>query len=343
MTSIRKAIESTLAGLILVTGVPAAASIVGGKAISITEAPWQLLVEKPTGEFTCGATWIGGRWALCAAHCFTATGTYSVHAGVTKASETSAATRIAAKRVIIHPDYPGKNYDLAVMELAADITSPLAKPITYAVLADSVAGLTDSGVTCRVTGWGKLGADLGSPDSLHMVISKIHSHLTQERPAGIPKRVIRISGADNTGPCNGDSGGPFVVPDATGKGWLLAGVVSTGSLPCATPAGFSNFTRLSAFTDWIKQNTGGLAAVPSPHLFPLAGPVSFQSGRMRLTRQQNLDIQVLDLSGSLVGRSHGVYSAGEHPLPLGGRPSGTYLLRVKSEGGDVRGLVGISR
>jgi hypothetical protein len=50
--------------------VAADASIVGGHAIGIEEAPWQLRLRTvyPDTLHSCGAVW-GGRWALTAGHC----------------------------------------------------------------------------------------------------------------------------------------------------------------------------------------------------------------------------------------------------------------------------------
>ena len=81
---------------------PRAGQIVGGKSISITEAPWQLHMGG------CGASWVGGKWVVTAAHCLdagqTPASTY-VHAGVTKRSEENNTTRTQAARITLHPQY----------------------------------------------------------------------------------------------------------------------------------------------------------------------------------------------------------------------------------------------
>ena len=53
--------------------------------------------------------------------------------------------------------------------------------------------------------------------------------------------------------CQGDSGGPLVVRDD--DTWVQAGVVSWG-VSCANPGRFGVYTRVGAFADWIRAETG---------------------------------------------------------------------------------------
>ena len=58
--------------------------------------------------------------------------------------------------------------------------------------------------------------------------------------------------------CNGDSGGPLMVRDASSDSWLHAGVVSFGSSHgCAAPHFPGVYTRTSAFVEdfILKQVT----------------------------------------------------------------------------------------
>ena len=52
--------------------------------------------------------------------------------------------------------------------------------------------------------------------------------------------------------CHGDSGGPFVCPDRTGR-FYLHGDVSWGSGQCDTSQAYSVFARVTEFVDWIKE------------------------------------------------------------------------------------------
>ena len=56
--------------------------------------------------------------------------------------------------------------------------------------------------------------------------------------------------------CHGDSGGPFVCKDASGK-FVLQGAVSWGSQSCnfnQQNKQYTVFARISEFRDWIDQN-----------------------------------------------------------------------------------------
>ena len=61
--------------------------------------------------------------------------------------------------------------------------------------------------------------------------------------------------------CRGDSGGPLLVDDGTGR-LRLAGVVSYGYDNCV--AGVSVFTRVDAFAPWIAQVVGSAPPVEAP-------------------------------------------------------------------------------
>ena len=53
--------------------------------------------------------------------------------------------------------------------------------------------------------------------------------------------------------CHGDSGGPYVCPDSTGR-YFIHGDVSWGSPRCDTNQAYTVFARVTEFVDWIKQS-----------------------------------------------------------------------------------------
>ena len=309
-------------------------SIVGGHNISITESPWQMLL-RINGSGVCGAAWLGGRWVATAAHCVegaVAANSY-VYAGITRFNEAAATNRIAIKRIVTNPANNGISRDLALLELAVDVPSPLAKPIRYATPADVTAGLTSPGVLCRATGWGKTSPDEDLADSLKSVDSKIHS---------VETYVIKWAGQGGTaniGSCQGDSGGPLVVKDAAGTGWILAGISSYIQSFCGDPKSPSSYSRVSGIADFIAQYVPQIPVSLHASAAALSPLVFSQPGRFRLVAPQDLDITFATLAGVSAGHVSGFFQAGEHHLPLGALSSGHYVLRIATTKGTVVGRV----
>lgn len=297
----------------------AKASVVGGRAVGISEAPWTMVVN-----VGCTGSWIGGRWAITAAHCREGHIGW-VTAGITRRMEVNTAPRTKVKRIIMD-----EKTDILLLELDADITAVKARPIHPATVADAAAGLASPGKLARMYGWGKLGMELEGPDSLHMLEQKI-ADVTPTDP-----HYIRYGGAEGDtleGPCHGDSGGPLAVRDATGTSWILAGVVSHGSDICGD-AEPDYFGRVSSVESWIRAHTGN-----SVQVFPVSPPRITRLNRIRISRSERLDITFLDLAGALARRSGGVYPAGDHAMPVVGLAPGNYLVRVKGERLEMRGRV----
>ena len=323
----------TAIGLVLAMGAARPArgvvQIVGGQTVGIQEAPWQLLLYLDMGNGTrgnCGAVWIGGRWALTAAHCVehSTAAQAQVYAGITKTTEANASNRLTVSRILVNPNWPASWQDIAILELNADVAAHLAKPIRYATAADVTAGSTNPGVACFATGWGGTNRQGDLSETLIGVNSKVKS---------VDKYMIFWAGQGgtaNVGSCGGDSGGPVVVKDKSGA-WILAGISSYITSYCGDPNSPAGYSRVSAFADWIKANTGDMAGIsdgreigPTPFFY--AGAESFH-----LSEPLRLDMYILDLAGAFVLRAAGYYPAGEHRLPSGDLPAGAYLLRVDGE------------
>ncbi|KAF6035073.1 hypothetical protein EB796_006612 [Bugula neritina] len=56
----------------------------------------------------------------------------------------------------------------------------------------------------------------------------------------------------NTGACNGDSGGPLAC--LVNGQWYLAGATSWGISGCTTRGYPSVYTRISYFSEWVREN-----------------------------------------------------------------------------------------
>jgi secreted trypsin-like serine protease len=307
----------------------AKSSIVGGHSVSITEAPWQLLFKVDEGgglTGMCGAVWIGKRWAITAAHCVenATPANASIYAGITREREATDKTRVHVLHITANPEFPDTWKDIAVLELASDITSPLAKPVAFATPADVKMGLTSPGVEIRVTGWGGTNRNGELADSLQMLKTTIHD---------TDRYTIKIaadgSGIDR-GACGGDSGGPFVVRDATGTGWIVAGLSSYITSYCGDPKSPSSYSRVSAFASWIQQNTGYFSVGTSDGQ-PGRQAFFTAPGRFRIQSAQAAELAILNLNGAVVRSERGVFAAGEHAAPVAGLAPGPYILRLQGQ------------
>ncbi len=245
--------------------------IVGGVNADIEDMPWQVWIGG------CGGSILSEEWVVTAAHCSPSVG-QTIQAGKTRRSDPTVQNRTAVE-VIIFPGFTGvtTGKDIALMRVDPpfDLSDPRVGAIAYATPIDEANGLVNPCVVAIVSGWGTTAPGGSSPDHLQSVDVPITSdQLTEEAYVGWNGLqagwfTVDQLGAGNFGPdgcdgwdgtggvdaCQGDSGGPLVVPNASGTGYILAGITSWGN-SCALPAYPGMYARVSAFADWIEENTG---------------------------------------------------------------------------------------
>src|SRR5277367_6116914 len=262
--------------------------IVGGEATSQHEWPWQIaLFLRASGRefYTCGGSLIAPNWVLSAAHCFQAETSknpddWTVASNVGKLSYVglpAGATTRRVKRVVVNERYDTNTHenDVALLELAQPLQGTTIAPQMVpdrALEANRPATVTGWGLTRwlvpqkdqqgRVTGFvdGSTNqpidlAKAQSPD-LHKVAIPLVD-VTQCAAAYGPQgttidRRNLCAGMPEGGKdsCQGDSGGPLMTQTASGE-WRQIGVVSFG-IGCAIKGKPGVYTRVSAFSDWIK-------------------------------------------------------------------------------------------
>jgi secreted trypsin-like serine protease len=257
---------------------PSAPQIIGGTLADPGEYPWQVALVRawrtnPYEGMFCGGSLIDPSWVLTAAHCIYPGGELmnpadlEVVLGVVKLSDGpqsgSLGQRIAVERICPHPGYEHASLqnDLALLRLNFPaVLGTMVQTVACAGPSDSslFAPLTDA----TVTGWGKVDT-YHYPDDLYEVTLPIVSN-----PVCATVMGALISGMLCAGPaaggkdsCNGDSGGPLVVPNGSGS-WLLAGIVSWGTTPCAQPNRYGVYTRVSTYSAWIRSHLGPFVYLP---------------------------------------------------------------------------------
>ena len=289
--------------------------IVGGEATSQREWPWQIALFLRAGGrefYTCGGSLIAPNWVLSAAHCFQAETSknpddWTVASNVGKLSYVglpAGATTRRVKRLVVNERYDTNTHenDVALLELAQPLQGATIAPQMVpdrALETNRPATVTGWGLTRwlvpqkdqqgKVTGFvdGSTNqpidlAKAQSPD-LHKVAIPLID-VTQCAAAYGPQgttidRRNLCAGMPEGGKdsCQGDSGGPLMTQTAAGE-WRQIGVVSFG-IGCAIKGKPGVYTRVSAFSDWIKgvvardlvvadQTTPGQPSQPAPTAAP---------------------------------------------------------------------------
>lgn len=245
--------------------------IVGGEDTEIEQIPWQVWLGG------CGGTIIGEEWVVTAAHCGPGVGD-DVYAGMTSISDGADQMRTVAE-VFYHPGWDGNTsngHDIALIRVSVPFTfNTKVQPIPYATPADEANGLTDPCTLSLVSGWGTLSPGGSSPDHLQAVwVPIVSNELTDAAYVGLfgleagwitadqlaagdfaPQDCTVGDQDGGEDSCQGDSGGPLVVANASGTGYILAGIVSWGE-SCADPDYPGLYGRVSEFASFIEEITG---------------------------------------------------------------------------------------
>ncbi|PKH85751.1 trypsin-like serine protease [Colwellia sp. Bg11-28] len=260
---------------------------------------------------SCGASFIGEKWVLTAAHCVEDANIEFLKVNIGEYDLSDGASNAKAiKRIYIHPEYDegsAFNNDIALIELVESSDQTAVKLLDY----NTSKQLAIANSPATVIGWGNVNAYgqndeapvNSQPDQLRQVelyllsneeckdqLAQAYSDLNNTtyspNQVGITNSMIcaAFSGDVQKGSCQGDSGGPLVVN--TNEGWQQIGIVSFG-VGCANEAFPDVYARVGNFTTWINNITQGIA-IESSYDFALTPQNKAQTTQLTVTNNTNL-------------------------------------------------------
>uniref|UniRef100_A0A8C0FRJ8 Transmembrane serine protease 9 n=1 Tax=Bubo bubo TaxID=30461 RepID=A0A8C0FRJ8_BUBBB len=259
--------------------------IVGGTDASRGEIPWQVSLKEDSTHF-CGATIIGDRWLLSAAHCFNETNPEEIEAylGTTSLNGTDGnAVKVNITRVIQHPLFNPVilDFDVAVLELARPLVfNKYIQPICLPLAVQKFP----VGKKCIISGWGDLQeGNVTKPEILQKASVGIIDQETCNflYNFSLTDRMICAGFLEGkVDSCQGDSGGPLACEVTPGV-FYLAGIVSWG-IGCAQAMNPGVYARITRLKDWILDT---ISQLPSAGAGTPASSAITRTTAAILTRQ----------------------------------------------------------
>ncbi|XP_023933160.1 atrial natriuretic peptide-converting enzyme [Lingula anatina] len=244
----------------------AASRVTGGEQATEGAWPWQASLMTLIGGHYCGATLINKQWLLTGAHCIDWLPSFlhrylAVRLGSVKLVLPDAKSVVVrVKATYSHPQFETPsaiNNDIALLKLEAPVTyTDYIRPVCLPSVDEPVSPKR----RCYITGWGATQGNRATA-TMHLREAKAQeetdavcdaatSLMTYVYNATTMMCALYESGIINA--CAGDSGGPMVCEDMTGR-WVLHGVNSWGHIVCNKPTFPSVFTEVYHYRDWIDQ------------------------------------------------------------------------------------------
>jgi secreted trypsin-like serine protease len=245
-------------------------AVVGGQTAEPGTFPWMAYVLNVRGDDAgrCSGTVVAPNLVLTAAHCAEdmqtgvlneASGYQVVTGNVDWGAPTTERQVSGVTRVIVCSCFDRRTDvgDVALLELSTPTSAPA---VTF---APSPRGGTEA----LLAGWGRTYYNQEAPSERLQWAPTVVQHAEgceHEAPPFSPASQICVMDTPSrqTGACEGDSGGPLLLPKPSAVGGMVQiGVADHGYGECATTSP-SVFTRVDVISAWVRGWAKALASAP---------------------------------------------------------------------------------
>lgn len=235
--------------------------IVGGGTVDNSDKyPFMATIWYLDGDdflFKCGASYIGKRYFLTAAHCLKDRELKKIVVRMGNSNLYKMPLTLRVEKAYIHPKFTPSNLknDIAILEVKQDIPDEFNFPVK--IPCHHMQNICyNIGHTVRVLGYGKdqEGANANHLSELKEVDVKVKSIEESKYHKNMITSEMFLAG-DVVGnvvkdACAGDSGGPCL--KYLKDNWVLIGIVSWGN-GCGRRLTPGVYTKVLNYNDWIRK------------------------------------------------------------------------------------------